>query len=201
MNFLPVKGYEGLYEVNPLGQVRSIDRTIIGADGAGYFKKGKILHQTPNCRVQYLCVNLWKHNRGSTCYVHRLVAEAFIPNPEDKPEVNHIDGNKLNNNLSNLEWCTRSENNCHAWKTGLHTYTHRLTKEEFVECLLSVIEGESYLRLSQRVPYKVPFLSVKLRRIAQELGLEGELNESLYLQKIERARVNGIKNRHSNSIN
>lgn len=126
--------------------------------------------------------------------MHRLVAEHWISNPLGKPEVNHKDGDIYNNTKENLEWCTSKENSQHAIETGLITYTNRLTKEEFVECLWSVINGESYLSLSQRVPYKVPYLSVKLRRIAKELNMETELDYSLLVQKQERARINGAKN-------
>ena len=67
----------------------------------------------------YFVVDLYQDGRRSTKRVNRLVAEAFIPNPDDKPEVNHKDGNKLNNNVSNLEWTTKKENCEHAWRTGL----------------------------------------------------------------------------------
>lgn len=76
--------------------------------------KAKIIKQ--HLRGKYLCVRLYKNKLSYNKLVHRLVAETFIPNPENKEQVNHIDGNKLNNNLSNLEWSTRSENMKHAYR-------------------------------------------------------------------------------------
>lgn len=194
MKFLPVVGYEGLYEVSEDGIVRSLNRKVRGRDGALYPFKGRVLRANPNKDVGYLQVSLWKDGQGTSHYVHRLVAQAHIPNPMCLPEVNHDDGNRQNNWKKNLEWVTSLENKLHAISTGLKVYTNRLTYAEFVECLHAVIEGESYLSLTQRVPYKVPFLSTKLRAIAQEMGLEQELNESLYIQRVERARTNGAKN-------
>lgn len=191
MSWLPVRGYEGLYEVSCFGEVRSVDRIVVGNDGTHYPKKGRVLIPHPVKDIQYLSVGLWKNNKGTTQYVHRLVALAFIPNPQNKPEVNHIDGVRTNN----LEWVSSAENSQHAIQTGLTTYTNRLTREEFVECLFAVIDGESYQSLTNRVPYKVPFLSTKLRKIARELNIEGELDESLRIQRAERARINGSKNR------
>lgn len=69
----------------------------------------------------YLNVDLYQNGKRSKRRVHRLVAEAFIPNPDNKPEINHIDGNKLNNRADNLEWVTKKENCRHAWDTGLAT--------------------------------------------------------------------------------
>ena len=127
-------------------------------------------------------------------YVHRLVALTWINNPQNLPEVNHKDGDVWNNHKDNLEWVTSSGNSIHAVMIGLRTYTNRLTQEEFEECLQCVIDGESYTSLSYRVPYKVPFLSTKLRKIAKSLNRENELNHSLLVQNQERARRNGSKN-------
>ena len=93
-----IKGYEGLYQVSNLGRVKSLK-----------FGKERIL-KTGVDRYGYISVNLYKNNKRKLCKVHRLVAEAFIPNLENKPEVNHLDEDKTNNMVSNLEWCTRNEN-------------------------------------------------------------------------------------------
>lgn len=198
MQWLPVKGYEKLYEVSDTGEVRSVDRILPVTNQTERLVKGRVLLQAMNKQVQYKQVSLWKNNKGTSYYIHRLVAEAFIPNPEGKSEVNHIDGNKQNNHVSNLEWVTSGENSLHASKSGLRVYTNRLTKDEFLDCLYDVINGESYQSLSNRVPYKVPFLSTKLRALAKEFNLETELNESLAIQQANRARINGNPHlRHS----
>ena len=194
IDWLPVVGYEHAYEVSSLGQVRSVDRIVTGQDGVQYPFKGRILIPSAHKDTGYLQVSLWDKNTGTSHYVHRLVCMAFHPNPEGKPEVNHIDGVRQNNWATNLEWVTSSENSYHATKTGLRIYTNRLTKAEFIECLLAVIDGLSYQELTLHTPYKVPFLSTKLRKLAKELGLENQLNESLYLQRVQRARMNGAKN-------
>lgn len=198
MNYLPILGYEGLYEVSTLGTVRSLDRTVRGKDGTLYPFKGRILAPSPVKGIEYFQVSLWKNGIGTSHLVHRLVAIAHIPNPGNLKEVNHLDGNRQHNCKENLEWVSRVGNAQHAIATGLKVYTNRLTYDEFYDCLLEIINGESYESLSTRVPYKVPFLSTKVRQIAKELNLEHELNASLYLQRIKRARINGAKNYRQN---
>lgn len=105
----PIKGFEGFYEVSNIGRVKSVDRFI---DNNGTPQKifGKI--KTPQDNGHgYLWVQLYRNNKGTYKYVHRLVAEAFIPNPDNKPQVNHLDYNKQNNCVNNLEWVTAKENN------------------------------------------------------------------------------------------
>lgn len=120
----PVKGYEGLYEVSNLGRVRSLDRVVKYSTGATRLHKGRIM-KTPSSRSGYPHTVLRKNKKGRTTCVHRMVAEAFLPNPEDKRAVNHIDGVKHNNHLSNLEWVTFQENSRHAWKMGLANFDNK----------------------------------------------------------------------------
>ena len=106
-----IPGYEGLYEVSNRGRVRSVDRVAIGRWGHNR-RQAHILKQTPNGRG-YLQVRFSIDGVKSAPLVHRLVASAFIPNPEGLPQVNHKDGVKGNNSVDNLEWCTASENALH----------------------------------------------------------------------------------------
>ena len=110
----PVNGYDGMYEVSNHGRVRSY---------ATY--RGVKHRETPRIMTGaktlsgYHFVKFTYNGKKPCPKRHRLVAEAFIPNPENKPEINHVDGNKDNNHVSNLEWCTGQENKDHAIKNGL----------------------------------------------------------------------------------
>ena len=100
----PIKGYEGLYEVSNMGEIRSLNY-------AG--KKGRIQVIKPCLCRGYWRVNLPSKNKNKKLthkLIHRIVAETFIPNPNNKPEVDHIDTNRLNNRICNLRWVTKSEN-------------------------------------------------------------------------------------------
>lgn len=101
----PVEGYEGLYEVSSYGRVRSLDRY----DKMNRFWKGRILNLSDN-GIGYLRVQLYSNNKAKWFFVHRLVAIAFIPNPDNLPEVNHIDEDKTNNRIDNLEFCDHKYN-------------------------------------------------------------------------------------------
>ena len=104
----PVVGYEGLYEVSNTGRVRSLDRYV---KGKGYrLHKGKVLSPIKN-KDGYLTVNLCCNGKIQHKTIHRLVIQTFIPNPDNLPEVNHLDEDKTNNSVDNLEWCTCSYNN------------------------------------------------------------------------------------------
>ena len=104
----PIEGYDN-YMVSNLGNVKSIDKYTKGRNNSKIFKKGKLLKLTPNPKG-YVVVQLWDKQKCFQTGVHRLVAEAFIPNPDNLPQVNHKDENKTNNCVENLEWCTAEYN-------------------------------------------------------------------------------------------
>lgn len=122
-----IEGYECLYSVSNTGKVKSHDRIYKGElsnhTGLRFYSekpyKGRLLRlESPGRKYHTICLN--KNGNRNFQHVHRLVAKAFIPNLEGKEQVNHIDGNMKNNDVSNLEWVTRKENGTHAAKTGLY---------------------------------------------------------------------------------
>ena len=96
----PIKDWEDLYMVNEFGDVKNIvtGNTIVGDDNGSGYKR----------------VKLWRNKQSEMKYRHRLVAETFIPNPNNLPEVNHIDSNRSNNHIDNLEWVSRKQNKRHS---------------------------------------------------------------------------------------
>lgn len=109
-DYTDINGCDGLYKINKQGNVLSMP--MIGSNRVNMLKT-----HTNEKGYKYVCLR--KNNRTIKAKISRLVAQTFIPNTQNKAEVNHIDGDKANNNVDNLEWCTRQENMNHAWSTGL----------------------------------------------------------------------------------
>ena len=109
-----IKGYEGIYEVNELGKVRSVDRTVEYKDGRIRKYNGKELKLNID-RGGYAMVILSKNDVRKMMKVHRLVAGAFIPNPDNLPEIHHINHDRTDNRVENLQWVTSSEQKDYHW--------------------------------------------------------------------------------------
>lgn len=103
-----IHGYEGMYQVSNLGRVKSIDRVVVKSDGTLFRLKSRIMKPYSHT---YMYVRLTKDGKNRSYSIHRLVCEAFHPNPNNYPCVNHKDNNPLNNYVGNLEWCTYAYNN------------------------------------------------------------------------------------------
>lgn len=116
-NWKDIKGYEGLYQININGLVKSLSREI--NNGNGIRKSKEFITKSYDNGHGYLRVCLSKNNSKKFILIHALIAIHFIENPENLPIINHKDGNKKNNSVSNLEWCTYSHNNQHGFNTGL----------------------------------------------------------------------------------
>ena len=147
-----IEGYEGIYQVSNFGLVRTVPgkTTIRMLNGEPQTRHwiGRTLKQKTD-RGGYKRVTLWKNRRGKDFLVHRLVCAAFHDNPEDKPSVNHIDGNPANNSASNLEWVTPRENLLHAFDTGLNKSPDQvvLFRPEigFIKHFRSMAEASAFL--------------------------------------------------------
>jgi hypothetical protein len=132
-----IEGYEGYYQVSNMGRVKSLAREVICNNGIRILKE-KIRKQHTNRHLGYNYVMLSKDNKQINYRVHRLVADAFIPNPYKKPQVNHIDKVKTNNKVYNLEWCTQEENMKHSYidelsPKGERSHYSKLKEKDILE--------------------------------------------------------------------
>lgn len=135
-----IPGYEGYYQASNYGAIRSVDRIKMLFGVNPVEMKGRTLRNKYNKSTGYMMVILGVDGRRDTKTVHRLVAKTWIPNPSLLGDVNHKDGDKGNNAISNLEWCTRSMNIHHAYDTGLNisrkgteVWTNKLTEDQVRE--------------------------------------------------------------------
>lgn len=128
----------GYYQVSNMGNVRSTDRKVW--NHLGYANHKGVLIRQRKSKSGYLTIT---HLKLPSQQVHRLVAIAFIPNPENKPQVNHIDGNKTNNCVENLEWCTNSENQIHAYRNGLSKRSEKAGRPKRKVCQIDLTTNET----------------------------------------------------------
>lgn len=133
----PVVGFEGYYEVSSLGRVRSVERAVIDKRGRRRMYPAMMLATYLNCHGRVL-IGLWRDNRINRMSVHRLVAMAFLPNPDNLPEVNHKDENPQNNRVDNLEWCT------HFYNQNYGTRVERTSRKLWVPVIGIDKDGNEY---------------------------------------------------------
>jgi len=149
-------GCEGYYQVSNLGRAKSLDRQFTNKIGVVVTFPSKMLKLSKN-RYGYICVNLSVNGRKWIFNMHRAIAIAFIPNPLNKPQVNHINGVKVDNRIENLEWCTSSENRVHAMKIGLSkiigidSHRAKLTNEQVLKIREMALQGISRRKIVKEI--------------------------------------------------
>lgn len=159
--WVAIEDYVGLYEVSNMGRVRSVARKITYSDGRIYNYPSKILSVNFCGKYKLPYVHLYRDSKRESRLLHRVVAKAFIPNPDNKTDVNHIDGNRENNAAFNLEWTTRLENMQHGFKTGLINNTgikhgnNIYSEEQIQEVVNMIFLGYKQSEISTKTGVKV----------------------------------------------
>lgn len=170
-----------MYQISNYGNVKSLARQRKNSKGV-YMQKEKLLSLT-NTSTGYKKVELVKNGKKKSYKVHRLVAMAFIDNPENKPEVNHIDGNKINNCVDNLEWVTSSENTIHAYNAKLSSRKRDLDEDEivFMYCDLKM----TMQQIAEH--FNISILSIKKRLEENDIEIKtiSEQKNQYHLENID----------------
>lgn len=182
MIWKPVKNYEGIYEISENGDVKRIAKTN-NQYGQGHILKHNIING-------YAHVQLHKSGTVKSMRVHRLVAMSFLDNPNNKPHVNHLDGYKLNNHVSNLEWCTPSENELHKHRV-LHK-THRkyvLTNEQINKIVKMRLDGKRLHELSYAFKVPIDTIHKVLANLNHKTGYGGMYNGRSKLSDLQRQEI------------
>lgn len=180
-----IEGNKG-YQISDCGRVRSVDRIITYRDGRQRFCKGQLLNPSPD-KAGYLMVCLRNHK---TRRVAGLVAKAFIPNPNNLPEVNHIDTNKNNNSVGNLEWCTKTYNQRHAWKSGCKEKVRKVRS-----MLSKQQQGElsPYHKLTAKDVLSIRYKYIPRQHSLRMLAKEYNVSHSAILDIIKGKQWKGVK--------
>lgn len=144
-----IKDYKGKYQISNLGRIKSLRRKVVQSNSYEYVIKEKILKQSKNTNG-YLSITL--NNNGKKRFsVHRLVGTHFLNNPENKEQINHINGVKTDNRIGNLEWVTKSENQIHAYKSGLAFVKKKFSKKDAINIRLEYKKSKTtYNKLAKK---------------------------------------------------
>lgn len=197
INMKQIKNYPN-YSVTEDGRVISTGRTA-GRSGKGYSTKEKelvIMHNLSG----YCMVNLTENRKAKTRYVHRLVAQEFLANPDKLPQVNHIDGNKDNNHVSNLEWCTALHNNVHAIENGLREGQKgeanpkaKITEDDGKAIIRLILEGLSNIEIADKFNLHDRYISLIRGKKRWKHLWESEFSKVESIPKSCRKRTKAFK--------
>ena len=179
----PIRNYENEYYITDEGRV---------------YRKGGPLPLSPSVNPQngYLYVSLWKNGVGKTFSVHRLVGTHYLPNPDNLPVLNHKNSNRADPRVTNLEWCTQSDNIQHGYAYGSMSQVHKrnFTQYELDLLLNSFLSGVTITSLAKATSCGLSRLSINLRNLAIKQGRLPQYEDELYRQKcIRNKAVNAAK--------
>ena len=168
-----IPDYEGYYQISNLGRVKSLEKTLIIRGRKCVYKA--LMKKNGIGKRGYWETSIYKNGKGCRTKIHRLIAISFIDNPKNHPQVNHIDGNRLNNKISNLEWVNNRENSCHRFKSSN---------------LTSKYTGVSYFKRNNKWRSSIQVNGVSIR-----FGMFNT-EEEAYEKRLEYEKENGIENKY-----